>query len=335
MEALEVMNSRMKFFGKLIVAATAVAVFSAGCGGGSGSTAPGVTGPVVPVSGSISISLTDGPWEDAQAMVLHITGMDLGHSNGDVIQLDMSGGPMSVDMMQLQNGMFQALITGADVPTGQYEWLRLRVDLNQSYIDLASTGGRHSMQMGPNAGDGLEAHEPFQILESMHEEFMLDFDVRRGIQHSHMGMMGDQYELHSAMRLVNIDDAGGLTGMVEASMVAVNHPDCDAAAGRNFAYLFPGDALVPDDIAEPGSDGVPGPMATDRVEMDPATGDHFYHFEYLPEGSYRIAFTCSGEWDEEGDGDHPSDSDGRFNFQMFSDPMDVTAGQMHRFDLMP
>jgi hypothetical protein len=27
--------------------------------------------------------------------------------------------------------------------------------------------------------------------------------------------------------------------------------------------------------------------------------------------------------------------DGRFDFQMFSEPMDVTAGQMHFFDLMP
>jgi hypothetical protein len=325
----------MKVFDKLIVAATAVAVFSAGCGGGTGSTAPGVTGPVIQASGSIGISLTDGPWEDAQAMVLHITGMELGHSNGDVIQLNLSGGPVSIDMMQLQNGVARVLITEADVPTGQYQWMRLSLDLSQSYVDMASTGGRHNMQMAQGASNGLEVHEPFQIFESMHEEFMLDFDLRRGIQHHDMGMMGDYCEVNSAMRLVNMDDAGGMTGMVEASMIDINHPDCDPASGGNWAYLFPGDASVPDDIAEPDSDGIPGPIATDRVEMDPGTGDHFYHFEYLPGGSYRIAFTCSGEWDEEGDDDYPSDPDGRFNFQMFSDPMDVTAGQMHRFDLMP
>jgi hypothetical protein len=69
--------------------------------------------------------------------------------------------------------------------------------------------------------------------------------------------------------------------------------------------------------------------------MDPATGDHFYHFSYLSPGSYRIAFTCSGEWDEDGDDDYPSDPDSRFDFHMFSDPMNVTAGQARRVDLMP
>ena len=37
--------------------------------------------------------------------------------------------------------------------------------------------------------------------------------------------MGDQYELHSAMRFVNMDGAGGVTGMVDVSMIDINHPD--------------------------------------------------------------------------------------------------------------
>lgn len=325
----------MKFLGKMISAGAVFVTFSMGCSGGASDTAPSATGPIIPAVGSISISLTDGPWEEARALVLHITGMELGHSNGDVIGLDPPGGPMSVDMMQLQNGVIQSLLAGVDVPMGQYEWVRMRLDLSQSYIEMAGTGGRHDMQMGSNASNGLEAHEPFQILDSIHHEFVLEFDIRRGVQHHDMGMMGDQYELHSAMRLVNMDGAGGVTGMVDASMIDINYPDCDPALGGNWAYLFPGDATDPDDVAETESDGVPGPIATDRVEMDPGTGDHFYHFGYLPAGSYRIAFTCSGEWDEAGDDDYPSDPDGRFDFRMFSDPMDVTAGQMLRFDMMP
>ncbi len=325
----------MTFFSNAVFAAAALAVLSSGCSGGASDTAPGVTDPLIPASGSISISLTDDPWEDARAMVLHITEMELGHSNGDVIRLELSAGPMNIDMMQLQNGVSQPLITDMAVPIGHYDWIRLHLDLSQSYIELMSTGGRHNMQMGSNAMNGLEVHEPFQILESFHEEFMLDFNLRRGVQHHDMGMMGSQYELHSAMRLIHMDDAGGLSGMIDASMVDVNHPDCDPAPGGNWAYLFPADAIGPDDVAEPESDGMPGPMATDRVEMDTGSGNHLYHFAYLPVGSYRIAVTCSGEWDEAGDDDYPSDPDGRFDFQMFSDPMDVVAGQMGQFDMMP
>ena len=67
--------------------------------------------------------------------------------------------------------------------------------------------------------------------------------------------------------------------------------------------------------------------------MDPGSGDHGYHFGFLPEGTYRVAFTCSGEWDEAGDDDYPSDPDGKFDFQAFSDPITINAGQMHGYDL--
>ena len=107
------------FFGVAFVA------LATGCGGGSSDPAPITNDPVVQATGSISISLTDGPWEDAQAVVLHITGIELGHANNEVIQLQMPGGPMSIDMMQLQNGMSQALISAMTIPIGQYEWMRL------------------------------------------------------------------------------------------------------------------------------------------------------------------------------------------------------------------
>lgn len=312
------------------IAATTMFMVS-GCGGSSSS--PGADVPAIPATGSISVSITDDPWHEAQAMVLHITGMDVGHANGDVTHFDMPGGSISVDMMQLQNGVAQELMSGMEIPAGQYDWMRLQLDLGQSYMDDMGTGGRHSFQMGPNAANGLEVHEPFQIQQGLHSEFMLDFDVRQGVQHRHMGMMGDQYELHSALRLVHMNDAGGLSGMVDPALIDINHPDCDPVDGGNWVYIFPGDATAPDDIAETETDGVPGPIAADRVDMDPATGEHGYHFGFLPAGSYRVAFTCSGKWDEAGDDDYPTDPDGLFDFQMFSDPIDIIAGQMHRQDL--
>lgn len=128
-------------------------------------------------------------------------------------------------------------------------------------------------------------------------------------------MMGDQYELYSVIRLDNLHDAGSLTGMIGASMVDINHPDCGPAPGGNQTYLYPGDASMSAVIAEPDTDGVPARIATDQVEMRSGTGDYFTHFGYLPAGSYRIAFTCSGEWDNDGDDDYPSGPDGRLDFQ--------------------
>jgi hypothetical protein len=267
------------------------------------------------------------------SMVIRITGMDFGHSNGEIHSFDVPGGPLDVDMMQLQNGVNQVLLSDIELPTGIYDWMRLRIDANQSFMQDHSTGGHHGFRMGQGAGEGLEVHEQYHVESGMHDDYMLEYDLRQGVRHSHNGMMGDQFELHDAMRLVRMDQAGGLAGTVDPSLIDVNHPDCGPADGGNWVYVFPGDADAPDDIAETEIDGAPGPIATDRVEMNPGTGAHEYHFGYLPEGTYRVAFTCSGAWDEAGDDDFPSDPDGEFDFQHFSGPVEIVAGQVHRHDL--
>lgn len=43
---------------------------------------------------------------------------------------------------------------------------------------------------GCGAGNGVELHDWFKIREAVHHEFMLDFDVRSGVQHHHMAAMG-------------------------------------------------------------------------------------------------------------------------------------------------
>jgi len=301
----------------------------AACGGNSSDpAAPNQP----PTTGTITVSITDDPWHEPQSMVLTITAMEFGHAGGDVVHVDIPGGPLSMDMVQLQNGVSRQLMADVEMPAGRYEWMRLQLDLDQSYMDMRDTGGRYRLQMGPNDPDGLESHEAFEIQQGFHSELMLDFDLRQGVEHHQMGMMGDQYELHSALRLVHMENAGAVSGTVGMNMTNLEHPDCDPVNGSNWVYVFPGDAAAPDDIADPETDGVPGPIATDHVEMEPGSGDYRYHLAYLPQGSYRIAFTCAGEWDEVGDDDYPADPDGRFDFQAFSDPIEIQAGQMHNFD---
>ena len=313
----------------IVVAALASLTF--GCD--SGSSGPPHHGG--PGTGNITISLTDDPWEDVTEMVLHVTGIEMGHADGRVIMLEMAGGGLDVDMMQLQNGVSTILADHAEAPIGQYDWMRLEIDPNQSHINLVSTGGRHGMRMGRDAIDGLEVVHAFEIDPAQHSEFMLDFNIRRGVQRHGTGMMGGEYRLHSAMRMVDIGQSGGLMGAVDPSLVDINNASCDDAPGGNWAYLFPGGTTEPDDIADVDTDGRQGPIASDRIDLDTMTGEHRYHFAYFEPGQYRIAITCSGEWDEIGDDDYPGDPEGRFAFQMFSDPLEVMRGQMRDHYLGP
>jgi len=314
----------------MVVLAMATLIY--GCSSGSNEAQR----PAEPTTtGNITISLTDGPWEDAMEMVLQVTGIEMGRSDGSVLVIEMDGGGMNIDMMTLQNGEARMLADNREIPTGQYDWMRLMIDPSQSHIDLASTGGRHGMQMGGDAENGLEVVHSFEIGQSQHGEYMLDFDIRRGVQHHDTSMMGGEYRLHSAIRMVDMGVSGGMMGEIHPSMIDVNHPNCDNEPGGNWAYLFHGDTTEPDDIADVDTDGMNGPIAADRIEMDTMTGEYRYHFGYLDPGMYRIAVTCSSEWDEVGDDDHPMDPDGRFGFQMFSEPMEVLPEQMHDIDLSP
>jgi hypothetical protein len=313
-----------------LLLSAALAIFAVGCNGGSNNI-----NELPDATGFFSLSITDGPWHEPGSMVLRVTHVELGHTDGRTVRLDIPGGPMDIDLMQLQNGLSFQFMDRAEVPAGQYAWMRLGLDLNQCYIDDLPTGGRHSLHMHSNSEEWLEARDPFQIMAGMHNEFMLDYDIRLGLHHQHMGGMGDRYEMHHALRSMDMDDIGALSGTIDPALIDINHLDCDPAPGGNWAYLFPGGAAAPDDIADTDIDGVSGPIATDRVDLNNTTGEYFYHFGHLTEGSYRVAFTCSGDRDKSGDDDYPNDPDGRFDFQMFSDPVEVIAGQMQHHNLAP
>jgi len=314
----------MKALSSLLLTLSVAALAS--CGGSDDSITP-------PASGTMTVLLTDGPMDEARSLVFHVTHVDMGHADGSMTHLVLPGGPLDIDMMQLQNGAVQSILNNTTMPTGHYEWMELGVDLTQSQIGTMS-GGQHNMTM--STAHPFRSAEPFEIGPAQHAEFVMDFDLRRGVQQHDMGgMMGVEYQLHDAMRLMDTNNTGGISGTVDVSLMDFNQASCDSATGGNWMYVFAGTDAQADDLAAADTDGFPGPIATDMVEMNNGTGEFEYHFAFMNAGSYRLAFTCSGEWDEDGDDDYPTDPDGMFDFLTLSAAMTVTAGQMHRYNVAP
>ena len=300
----------------------------ASCGGSSGDAAAN-SQPM----GTINLALTDGPMDEARELVLHVTHISLGHTDGSVTRLELMGGPQDIDIMQLQNGLTHGLLEMATVPAGRYRWMELGVDLQLSHFGTMS-GGMHGMILADT--DAMRAFYDFQVREGEHGDFVIDFDLHSAVRPHHMGgMMGPQYQLHNGMRLMERANVGGVMGTVDASLMDINQTGCDPAAGGNWVYLFDGSVAQPDDLAVTDTDGFPGPIASDLVELNVVTGDYQYHFGFVPQGNYRVAFTCSGEWDEEGDNDYPTDPDAMFDFHGFSGAFNVMAGQMMIMDFTP
>ena len=301
------------------------------CGGGNSDSSPAVAG------GNLTLALTDGPMSTVDQLVVHIEYIELRHSDGRAIRHEPLGGPADVDLAALDDGRLHDLLNDAEVPAGQYHGLSIGIDPERSYSDF-SDGSRHRMQFA--FAEGIDVDTPFSIGNGQHRDLVIDVDLgqslhyhRSGMGGGGMGGGGGYYEFHSVTRMIDVADSGGLVGKIDSALVDINHPDCDDAAGGNWAYLFPGSAAEPDDIAQEETDGRPGPIVTDRVDLQPGTGEYRYHFAFLDPGSYRVAFTCSGEWDEATDDDYPSDPDTRFDFQALSVAADVVAGQVTVLDV--
>jgi hypothetical protein len=275
-----------------------------------------------------------------QELVLHVDYLELRHADGEVYRVEPHGGPGDINLASLTDGRLHDLLDRSEVPAGDYHGLTIGVDPERSHVGF-DDGSQHPMRFAD--AEGLDIQDSFSVRRGAHAEFVLDVDLGRSLYQHHDGGhhggggggMGDYYEFHAAAHMIEVGEAGGLVGSVDGSLVDLNQPDCDPAAGGNWAYLFPGSAAEPDDIAQTESDGTEGPIATDRVELHNGLGEYRYHFAFLAPGSYRVAFTCSGEWDEAGDDDYPADPDGEFDFQAFSEPVDVVAGQVTVLDIVP
>ena len=315
---------------------------TAGCGGGGSNDGPNGPAGRLPAqgTGTVTLALTDGPMRSVAELVLHVEYLELRQSGGELVRIEPHGGPGDIDLASLTNGRLHDVLDRSEVPAGAYHGLTIGVDTDRSYVGF-SDGSRHPMRFPET--EGLNIQAPFTVRRGEHAEFVLDVDLGRSL-HQHGGGghhggpgggMNPYYEFDSVFHFIEPGSAGGLVGSIDSTLVDINHPDCDPAGGGNWAYLFPGAAAEPDDIAQTEEDGRPGPVATDRVELHPGAGEYRYHFAFLEPGTYRVAFTCSAEWDEAGDDDYPADPDGEFGFQAFSDPVEVIAGQVTVRDINP
>ncbi len=263
----------------VVFAMTAMLLIS-GCGGSGGlSNTP-------EANGSLTLSITDAPVDNATSVIVEFTSVELkkaGQEN-EVFEFDP---PRQIDLFALQGGITESLLEGETVAAGDYQWARLTVNAERgvidSFIDL-DTGARHSLFIPSGSQIGLKLNSGFTIDENGTSRFTIDFDLRKSV-HAPAGL-NDDYILRPALRLVEDELTGNITGTVDATLIV---DPCSPAV-----YAFIGAGVTPDDV-----DGDEGdPISTGLVEMDETTGEFNYTIAFLEAGDYTIAFTCEADLDE-------------------------------------
>jgi hypothetical protein len=119
--------------------------------------------------------------------------------------------------------------------------------------------------------------------------------------------------------MMNVDETGGVEGVVDASLVDINNARClsaDPPLTGNAVYVFEGTDAPVDDVADEDeeNDGIAGPLTSDVVDLNNDSGEYEYHLMFLLPGTYTLAFTCSAMADGVSDSDYPAPSESGFDF---------------------
>src|SRR5262245_54022728 len=243
--------------GKVLGAIACIIVLGilAACGGG-GSTSSGGPDPY----GRLTLRITDSPVTSARRVVVEFTGLEIRPAGGgDPEVFDFA--PRQIDLLALDGGGSEILLSDELLPAGEYESIRLKVNAGRnasdSFIEL-DDGSIHPLFIPSGNQTGLKLIRGFVIGAGSTHNFTIDFDLRKSVIHP--PGLGDPYLLKPVLRLVNNLEVGTLQGTVAPALVVEG---CAPAV-----YLFTGADVVPDDIGS-----ATPPLATTAVELDDATGD--------------------------------------------------------------
>ena len=279
------------------------------CGGG------GSDSPEAQQFGRMTLRITDSPVTEAERVVVEFTGLEIKPVNSEDLEVFDFSSPRRIDLLALDGGGSEILLDNVVMPSGEYEWIRLKVNAGRnasdSFIELED-GSRHALFIPSGNQTGLKLIRGFTIGISSTHDFTIDFDLRKSVVRP--PGQGGEYLLKPVLRLVNNLEVGTLDGHVDNALVVT---DCEPAA-----YLYTGANVVPDDIGSATE-----PLATTSVHFDSNPGVWHFVLAFVPTGSYTVAFTCDA------DDDH-AETDDAIVFTSRSN-VSITAGQTTTVTLLP
>jgi hypothetical protein len=301
------MNHRKHGIAGFVALGLATAML-AGCGGsGDGGKAK---------TGTLKLGITDAPVDYAQSVVVQFSGVELKPTSGEAFSIDFTPAK-SFDLLTLTGTDRAMLLDGVEIPAGDYEWVRLKVNADpnvggDSYLVLEEGGGQCEMRIPSGDQNGLKVINGFTVAAGAITDFTIDFDLRKSLveppgQQTTVDTCGNQaYFLKPVLRMVNNLQVGSISGTVDLNLIT---PPCDSSTEPPYpgnVYLFgpipagePDASVMPDD-----NDGIDadGADALTTAKVDKNTGG--YTIGYVAPGRYKVAYTCDMD-----DGEVDADED--------------------------
>ena len=275
-----------------LLAVSAAGALLAGCGGSSSD------------NGQLKLAITDAPVDLADAVVVAFKGIEVKPADGPAFMLETFDPPLPINLMDLQDGINQE-IADATVPAGQYNWIRLAVNLDEdgvvdpateSYIEIDLV--QYPLWVPSGDQSGLKLVSGFIVPQGGVTDFTIDFDLRKSV---HLPMNGDmRYVLKPALRIVDNTIVGSIYGNVDPNLIVDDGSTC-------AVYAYEGEDVAADDVGSPTE-----PLASAGVKLDLVEpGQYGYRVAFLLPGTYTVALTCEADQDDPATDDDIAFSEGQ------------------------
>jgi hypothetical protein len=255
------------------------------CGGSSSSSAPA----------TMNLGVTDGPVASASAVVISFTGVELQPSGGGSAVTFNFNSPQTINLLNEQNGNEASLLNGVSVPAGNYDWIRLLLNVSSSgtvansYIEI--NGAQYPLVIPSGAQTGLKLVQGFTMTANQVANFTIDFMLQQSITAPPGLTSGggtQDYLLKPALRLINNVQAGTISGTVALSTLQ-SISACLAG--------YSGSGPLPNAQVDIFSGTVtPSSSLTPVVEPEialSASGSYSYDQPFLLAGGYTVAVACT------------------------------------------
>jgi hypothetical protein len=316
------MTTITKRFGISVVCIFAFAL--AACGGsGSGVSgnqadiqpqpAPpsGETPPATGTTGLFNLSVSDSPIKDASKVCVRFDGVELKHADSDDKETIDFEQPVVVNLLDYQGANSHPIVTGAEVPAGEYEWIRLKVaaerdrsggtndgdptsvicddETENSYL-VRESGGVFNLYIPSGSQRGLQLIKDIIIAVNRTGDYTAEWDLGKSFN-GPPGQLPDVM-MKPVVKLVANNEVGTLVGGVADELIAWEACDAEFAPS---VYVFD-DGVEPNPFDDPFA--VDDAVATGLVEQqmqDDGSMAWRYSIGFLLAGNYEVAYTCNGD----------------------------------------
>lgn len=274
-----------------LIAATALVLGVVACGGGGSNGDTSNTG-------TLTVGLTDATVDMVEQVRLYVTGVTVKPENGPPVSYpvplaDCMGMPGEsddcnpLDLLALENGLVLTLLADQEMVTGRYQWLRIEVDEEFSYIVEGTGLIDDRIEVRIPSARGLQLSGGFTILADRSTHIVADWDARKGLTNP-VGQ--DGYILKPSIRITDMSEYGAVTGSIDDGLMM------NQCADNAVVYVFQDDliAAAPADPAANLDDidnNDPEPLVTATVKQR-SNGSYGYAVDFLPVGTYTVALTC-------------------------------------------